>query len=90
MIRALTLVTTSEPPVHATSVTTSEHPSPLPLDPDPVPLSDEPVDDVPEPLEVPDPLEFADADDVPLDDGGFDVVLDVPDEPLLLSDPEPD
>lgn len=84
------MVTTSDPPVHATSVTTSEHPSPLPLDSDPVPLFDEPVDEVPEPLDVREPLEFAEADDVPLDDGGFDVVLDVPDEPLLLFDPEPD
>lgn len=71
-------------------MTTSEHPSPLPLDPEPVPLFDEPVDEVPEPLDVREPLEFAEADDVPLDDGGFDVVLDVPDEPLLSFDPDPD
>ncbi|MBS0205009.1 MAG: hypothetical protein JSS49_19045 [Planctomycetes bacterium] len=88
--RARTFVTTSEPPVQATSVTTSEHPSSLPLDPEPVPLPEEAVDDMPDPFEVPDPLEVADADDIPLDDPAFDVVLDAPDDPVVFPDPEPE
>jgi hypothetical protein len=72
--RARRRVTLKPPGPQLTSVTTSEHPSPL--GPDEVPLDpDDAPEDVPEPLDVPDP------DDVPL--VRLEPPLDPPDEVWL-------